>query len=150
MVEGKKESLSYYCRLSMALSLNTFGRSLSQSRDTLMAGRGHSPMISSRFLLSKARLSIAPRKDTRKRQLHYNIAQTRATCFIWRIYHHILQILQNENIIFFNSLKSVLRLQLEIVLSKLKWSILVILKQVNVILGYFAQCFTLLHFTEGK
>ncbi len=30
--------------------------------------------------------------------------------------------------IFFNSLKSVLRLQLEIVLSKLEWSTLVILK----------------------
>lgn len=87
----KKESLSYYCRLSMALSLNTLGRSLNQSRDTLMAGRGHSPMISSRFLLSKARLSITPRKDTRKRQLHYNTAQTRVTCFIWRIYHNILQ-----------------------------------------------------------
>lgn len=70
---GKKiGSLSYYCRLSMALSLNTLGRSLSQSRDTLMAGRGHSPMISSRFLLSKARLSITPKKDTRERQFNYN------------------------------------------------------------------------------
>lgn len=70
---GKKiGSLSYYCRLSMALSLNTLGRSLSQSRDTLMAGRGHSPMISSRFLLSKARLSITPKKDTRERQLNCN------------------------------------------------------------------------------
>lgn len=96
----KRESLSYYCRLSMGLSLNTLGRSLSQSRDTLMAGRGHSPMISSRFLLSKARLSITPRKDTRKRQLHYNIAPTRVTCFIRRIHHSILLILQNKIIIF--------------------------------------------------
>lgn len=60
-----RKNSSYYCRLSTALSLNTLGLSLSQSSDTLIAGSGHSPMISSLFLLSKARLNITPRKDTK-------------------------------------------------------------------------------------
>lgn len=60
-----KAQKTYYCLLSTAASWKTLGLSLSQSRETLMAGRGHSPMISSpRFLLNRARLHMTPRKDT--------------------------------------------------------------------------------------
>lgn len=56
---------TYYCLLSTGASWNTLGLSFSQSRETLMAGKGHSPMISSPwFLLSSARLHRTPRKDT--------------------------------------------------------------------------------------
>lgn len=63
--EKTEGQLTYYCLLSTAASGKTLGLSLSQSRETLMAGRGHSPMISKhRLLLSRTRLHITPRKDT--------------------------------------------------------------------------------------
>lgn len=63
LLRGQYET--YCCLLSTAASWKTLGLSLSQSREILMAGRGHSPVISSpRFLLRRARLHMTPRKDT--------------------------------------------------------------------------------------
>lgn len=65
LIKREKVGGTYYCRLTRAASWKTLGLSLSQSSDTLMAGSGHSPMISSpRFLLSSTRLHMTPRKDT--------------------------------------------------------------------------------------
>lgn len=56
---------TYCCRVSRAASWKTPGLSFSQSSDTLIAGRGHTPVCSSaRFLLSSSQLHITPRKDT--------------------------------------------------------------------------------------
>lgn len=68
------EGGTHCCLCSTADSWKMLGLNLSQSKDTLMAGRGHSPMISSPwFLLSRTRLHMRPRKDTEGTKITHDL-----------------------------------------------------------------------------
>lgn len=63
---------TYCCLVSRAASWKTLGLSFSQSSDTLMAGRGHTPVNSPPcFVLSSSQLHITPRKDTGETRIQH-------------------------------------------------------------------------------